>query len=262
MHNKNNENIDELFLPKPGDRYKCRNLDDKKRKAFILEYAPLIKYIANRLAIRLPPHIDINDIINSGVLGLMDALDKYDEAKGVKFKTYAEFRIRGAILDNLRSMDWVPRSIRKTVSLLEKTFVELEKKYNRPPTDDEVAGALKLSTDKYYEIISQASGISLLSLEMISSHEDARLRLIDCLTDEEIKNPLTAIKIDEIRVIVTDAINMLPENEKKVIMFYYYDDITMKGISKILKLTESRVSQIHTKAIMRLRGKLKDLLVD
>ena len=232
----------------------------KSRDDIILAYAPFIKFIANRLAFRMPSHIDINDIINSGVLGLMDALDKFDNAKGVKFKTYAEFRIRGAMLDNLRSMDWVPRSIRKTVSLLEKTYTELEKKLNRPATDEEVAAALNIDAEKYYEIISQASGVSLLSLEMISSHEDARLKLIDCLTDEEGRNPLTVLKLEEFRGIIAEAITALPEKEKMVVSLYYYDDLTMKEISRILKLTESRVSQIHTKAILRLRGKLNENL--
>ncbi|MEI6126313.1 MAG: FliA/WhiG family RNA polymerase sigma factor [Pseudomonadota bacterium] len=230
----------------------------KTRDDIIVEYAPFIKYIASRLAFRLPPHIDINDIINSGVLGLMDALDKFDTAKGVKFKTYAEFRIRGAILDNLRSMDWVPRSIRKAVSQLEKTFTELEKKLNRPATDEEVAAALNIDTERYYEVISQANGVSLLSLEMISNHEDARLKLIDCLTDEEGRNPLTVLKLEEVRDIIAEAITTLPEKEKMVTSLYYYDDLTMKEISRILSLTESRVSQIHTKAILRLRGKLKE----
>ncbi len=231
----------------------------ESRDDLILKYAPLIKFIANRLALRLPPHIDINDIINSGVIGLIDAIDKYDENKGVLFKTYAEFRIKGAILDNLRSMDWVPRSIRKMVSKLEKTYLELEKRYNRPASDEEVAEALQLDLEKYFELLAQASGISLLSLEMISSHEDARLKLIDCLTDAEGTNPFTFLKKSEARSVVTEAIEDLPEKEKMVISLYYYDELTMKEISTVLKLTESRVSQIHTKAILRLRGKLGEL---
>ncbi len=230
----------------------------KKRDELILKYAPLIKFIANRLALRLPPSIDINDIINSGVLGLIDAIEKFDEEKGVKFKTYAEFRIKGAILDNLRSMDWVPRSIRKTASMLESTYVELERKLSRPATDEEAAAALQIDLGKFHEMLSQASGISLLSLEMISNHEDARLKLLDCLSDAEGRNPLAVLKIEETRDFVSQGIGRLPEKEQMVVSLYYFEDLTMKEISKVMKLTESRVSQIHTKAILRLRGKLRE----
>jgi len=234
--------------------------DPEKRDQLILQYAPLIKYIAGRIALRLPPHIDVNDVINTGVLGLIDAIDKFDASKGVQFKTYAEFRIRGAILDNLREMDWVPRSVRKTVTMLERTYVALEKKYNRPANDEEVADALNIDTEKLYEIIAQASGITLLSLEMISNHEDARLKLIDCLTDAGGMNPLSILKTEEVREIVADAISTLPEKERMVVALYYFDDLTMKEISAVLKLTESRVSQLHTKAMLRLRGKLTEAL--
>ncbi len=230
------------------------------REDLILKYAPLIKFIANRLALRLPPHIDIQDIINSGVVGLIDAIDKFDESKGVLFKTYAEFRIKGAILDNLRSMDWVPRSIRKTVSQLEKTFTELEKKHKRPATDDEVAEALNVDLEKYHEILAQASGIALLSLEVISSTEDSRLKLLDCLTDDDKSNPMAIVGKEEIRSYILQAIEELPEKEKIVVSLYYYDELTMKEISRVLKITESRISQIHTRAILRLRGKLSERL--
>ena len=229
----------------------------KKREELILQYAPLTKYIANRLALRLPPYIDVSDVINSGVLGLMDAIEKFDKAKGVKFKTYAEFRIKGAILDNLRALDWVPRSIRKTASMLENTYADLERKFNRPATDEEVADALNINIEKYHEIISQATGISLHSLEMISNQEDARLKLLECIAIREGSNPLSKLRLEEIRNFIFVAIENLPENEKMVISLYYYDDLTMKEISKVLNLTESRVSQIHTKAILRLRGKLR-----
>jgi len=232
----------------------------KKRDDLIIEYSPLIKYIANRLAIRLPPHIDINDIINSGVLGLMDAIEKFDENKGVQFKTYAEFRIKGAILDNLRSMDWVPRSVRKSVTLLENTYATLEKQLNRPATDDEVAEALQLPLEKLHDILAQASGVSLLSLEMLSSHDDAKLRLLDCLSDDESINPLSVLHKEEFKSSIAQAIECLPEKERYVISLYYYDELTMKEISEVLMLTESRISQLHTKAVIRLRGKLRELL--
>ncbi len=194
------------------------------------------------------------------MLGLIDAIDKFDASKGVQFKTYAEFRIRGAILDNLREMDWVPRSVRKTVTLLERTYVALERKLNRPATDEEVAEAMNIDTDKLHEIIAQARGITLLSLEMISNHEDARLKLIDCLTDAHGMNPLSILKTEEVRDMVADANGTHPDKERMVVSLYYFDDLTMKEISEVMKLTESRVSQLHTKAMLRLRGKLSENL--
>ena len=241
---------------------KNKEFDDEriKRDKQILKYAPHIKYLANRLAIRLPSHIDIDDIINSGVIGLIDAIDKFDENKGVQFKTYAEFRIRGAILDNLRSLDWVPRSIRKSTNMLENTYAELEKKFNRPATDDEVTAALNISLEKFHEMIALASGVTLLSLDMVSSHDDIKVNLLDCLADSDNINPMTYFRMEEIRDVVADSINDLPDKEKQVVCLYYYDDLTMKEISKTLNLTESRVSQIHAKAVLRLRGKSRQYL--
>ncbi len=231
-----------------------------KRDEQILQYAPHIKYLASRLAVRLPSHIGIDDIINSGVIGLIDAIDKFDVNKGVKFKTYAEFRIRGAILDNLRSLDWVPRSIRKSTNMLENTYAELERKFNRPATDDEVATALNVSLEKYHQMIALASGVTLLSLDMISNQDNIKVNLLDCLADSDNINPMTVLRTEEIRAVVADSIDNLPEKEKQVICLYYYDDLTMKEISKTLNLTESRVSQIHAKAVLRLRGKSRQYL--
>ncbi|MCX8042532.1 MAG: FliA/WhiG family RNA polymerase sigma factor [Desulfobacterota bacterium] len=241
-------------IPDPADDNAC------DRETLILKYTPFIKYIAGRIAVRLPPHLDINDVVHAGILGLIDAIDKFDASKGVLFKTYAEFRIRGAILDSLREMDWVPRSVRKNVSILERTYSELEKKNNRPATDEEVAAALNIEIEKLQEMIAQASGITLLSLEMLTPHEDARLKLLDCLIDTNASTPLTFLKNLEIRDIVADAIAALPEKERMVVSLYYYDDLTMKEISHIMHLTESRISQLHTKAILRLRGKLQDII--
>jgi len=234
--------------------------DAQDREALILHYTPFIKYIAGRIAVRLPPHIDLNDIVHAGIVGLIDAIDKFDSSKGVLFKTYAEFRIRGAILDSLRDMDWVPRSVRRTITTLERTYAELEKKNNRPATDEEVAEALHIDLEKLQDLLSQASGITLLSLEMLSSQDDANLKLIDCLTDSDALTPLALLKTSEIRDIVADAITALPDKERMVVSLYYYEELTMKEISHIMQLTESRISQLHTKALLRLRGKLCDAL--
>jgi len=232
----------------------------QKRQELIVKYTPLIKYIANRIAIRLPSHIDIEDIVHTGVLGLMDAIEKFDPTRGVKFETYAEFRIKGAILDELRAMDWVPRSVRKIATWLETAGAALEKKLGRPAHDEELAEAMDIEVDKLHELLSRAGGISLLSLEMVINKNDGKRPLMDFLAAKDDNNPVESMKLEEMRDIVADCIELLPEKEKLVISLYYYDELTMKEIGSVLKLTESRVSQIHTKAVMRLRGKLRRIL--
>ena len=153
----------------------------QKRQELIVKYTPLIKYIANRIAIRLPSHIDIEDIVNTGVLGLMDAIEKFDPTRGVKFETYAEFRIKGAILDELRALDWVPRSVRKIATWLETANAALEKKLGRPAYDEELAEAMDIEVDKLHELLSRAGGISLLSLEMVINKNDGKRPLMDFL---------------------------------------------------------------------------------
>jgi RNA polymerase sigma factor for flagellar operon FliA len=233
-----------------------------KKADLILKYTPLIRFIANRIAVRLPSHIDIEDMVNTGVLGLMDAIEKYDPERGVKFETYAEFRIKGAILDELRALDWVPRSVRKIATWVENTNTALEKKFGRPANDNELACAMDIEVDKLHEFISRTSGISLLSLEMVGKFKDSKRPLLDFLSDSVEKTPLEILKLDELRNHVANCIERLPEKEKLVISLYYYDELTMKDIGKVLNLTESRVSQIHTKAILRLKGKLKKILED
>lgn len=229
----------------------------KHNEEIILKYAPLIKYIACRIATRLPLHVDIQDMINSGVLGLMDAIEKFDPDKGVKFETYAEYRIKGSILDSLRAMDWVPRSVRKVATMLESTYVDLEKKLGRPATDEEIAQAMNIGVYKFHKIVNRVSSVSMVSIERDPKHDSSRHSLLDRLIPEDSRNAFDKLDSEELRQMLADSIARLPEKEKTVISLYYYSELTMKEIGKELKLTESRVSQIHTKAVLRLRGKLK-----
>jgi len=229
----------------------------KPKEEVILKYAPLIKYIANRIASKLPLHIDIQDLINSGVLGLIDAIEKFDPDKGVKFETYAEYRIKGAILDSLRAMDWVPRSVRKVATLLENTYADLEKKLGRPATDEEMAEAMEVGVDKFHKLISRVSHVSMVSLEKDPKNTSSKHSLLDRLMDENSETPSQKLDNEELRTVLSQHIERLPEKERIVISYYYYSDMTMKEIGRKLSLTESRVSQIHTKAVLRLRGKLR-----
>ncbi len=244
----------------PMGKEKSQSLDLQKRNELIIKYAPLIKYVASRLAMRLPPNVDVNDLISAGVMGLIDALNRYDPSRNIQFKTFAEFRIRGAMLDELRSMDWVPRSVRKKATLLEKTYAELEQKLGRPAEDDEVAEALGLSIDEFYRMLEETRGVSFIDIETIRRkipdlNEDD---IFDLIVDPKQKDPFEDTKISELRDILAQAIDELPEKEKLVVSLYYYEGLTMREIGEILGYTESRISQLHSKAIMRLRAKIRD----
>jgi RNA polymerase sigma factor for flagellar operon FliA len=227
------------------------------REQLILEHASLIKYIAHRIAVRVPPHIEVQDLIDAGVLGLIDAIEKYDPSKDVKFKTYAEFRIRGAILDELRSLDWVPRSVRKMINKLEEAYVTLEQQLGRPATDQEVSQEMDLEMEDFHQLLRQASGVSLMSIDQTLNNDNCSKTLLELTENYPDKNPFEQFTATETKELIAKSINNLPDKERLVISLYYYEELTMKEIGKVLNLTESRVSQIHTKAILRLRGRLK-----
>ena len=233
--------------------------DFTKRERLIMEYAPLVKYIANRIAMRLPPHIDVNDLINAGVIGLIDAIEKFDPSKEVKFKTYAEIRIKGAILDELRSMDWIPRSIRKVINKLVGAYHELEQQLGRPAKDEEIAELLGLQMEEFYKLLKHSAGAPLISLDVMVDHDDKRRDILSCLVDPKSTDAFGALGLGELKDSIAGAIEDLPEKEKQVVALYYYDELTMKEIGEVLDLTESRVSQIHTKAILRLRVRVTSL---
>ena len=233
--------------------------DFTKRERLIMEYAPLVKYIANRIAMRLPPHIDVNDLINSGIIGLIDAIEKFDPSKEVKFKTYAEIRIKGAILDELRSMDWIPRSIRKVINKLVGAYHELEQQLGRPAKDEEIAELLGLQMEEFYKLLKHSAGAPLISLDVMVDHDDKRRDILSCLVDPKSTDAFGALGMGELKDSIAGAIEDLPEKEKQVVALYYYDELTMKEIGEVLDLTESRVSQIHTKAILRLRVRVTSL---
>ncbi len=231
------------------------------KEKIVLEHTPLIRYIVNRIAVRLPTHIDLDDLQNTGVIGLMDAIDKYDPNKNCKFKTYAEFRIKGAILDQLRSLDWVPRSIRQKSRRLEQAYTEVEQRLGRSATENEVAGSLGIELDEFHFLLNQVRGISMINLDELRSGADSDQPMHgDIFEDVKAENPFTSLKSREMRQAVAECIGILPEKERLVISLYYYEDLNMKEIGNVLGITESRVCQIHTKAVARLRSKLRTLL--
>jgi RNA polymerase sigma factor for flagellar operon FliA len=240
---------------------KAKRLDVHTKEQLIMDYAPVIKYIAQRIATRLPPHISVDDLINAGVIGLIDAIEKYDPNRDNTFKTYAEFRIRGAMLDELRALDWVPRSIRQKEHALERAYEELERRFGRSATDEEVAAILGIGIEDFYDWLNQVKGVSLLSLESLGlrSSDGEAVNLLEILPSDDAKSPARLLQVRRLKELVSRAIDDLPYQEKVVISLYYYEELTMKEIGKVLEITESRVSQIHTKAIFHLRIKLKIL---
>jgi RNA polymerase sigma factor for flagellar operon FliA len=251
-------------LTSPNPYAKAAQIKPCDRERLILEYAPTIKYIAQRIAARLPPHISLDDLINAGVIGLIDAIEKYDPSRDNTFKTYAEFRIRGTMLDELRSLDWVPRSVRQKEGALERAYGELERTLGRSAHDEEVAALLGIGIEEFYAWCNQVKGVSLLSLEApgLRSTDGETLNLMDLVSTDIAKSPAQLVQAHRLKALVAEAIDDLPYQEKVVISLYYYEELTMKEIGKVLDITESRVSQIHTKSILRLRSMLKLLLQD
>ena len=233
----------------------------KIREYFIEKYAPLVKYVAGKVAVGMPNNVEFDDLVSYGIFGLFDAITKFDPTKEVKFKTYAMTRVRGAIFDELRSIDWIPRSIRQKAKDVEKAIVELENKVGRTVDDEEIAKEMGLSLEEFHQLVSKISGASLVSLNDIwyGNNDSEELSLMETIESPQSMNPDAMIEREEIKNIIVEAIKKLPEKEKKVVVLYYYEDLTLKEIGEVLEVTESRVSQLHTKAIMRLRGRLSQM---
>jgi len=238
-----------------------KKLNQKQKDHLIKEYAPLIKFVAQKIAMRLPSNIELDDLISAGVIGLMDAIDKYDPSRDNKFKTYAEFRIRGAILDELRAQDWVPRSIRDKAKLLDKTMVNLESELGRAATDEEVAQALNISIEEFHELVNQVRPVSLLSIDDAQTFSNVdKKSILNLLEGAKINNPYNQLSLKTVKDVIAQAIEDLPERQRLVLSLYYYEDLNLKEIGQVLRVTESRVSQLHAQAVQRLRAKLATVL--
>jgi len=235
--------------------------DDEAREQLILHYAPLVKYVASRVATGLPSSVEQSDLVSYGMFGLMDALQKFEPGRGNKFETYAIPRIKGAIIDELRAMDWVPRSVRFKQREIEKALADLEAMLKRQPTEKELAERLGVSLSELHEVITQISFVSVLALdETISVGQDRgeQVSLIDTLADKGL-DPTQGVESQETRGLLAAAINSLSEREKIVVTLYYFEGLTLAEIGGILGVTESRVCQIHTKAVGLLRNQLTEV---
>jgi RNA polymerase sigma factor for flagellar operon FliA len=232
--------------------------DASIRNRLIKQYLPLVKYVAGKLAVGMPQNVEFDDLVSYGVIGLFDAIEKFDPGKHVKFKTYAVTRVRGAIFDQLRQLDWVPRSIRQKTRELEDAVRRLEAQLGRAASDQEIARELGVNEKEFERLILKISGTTVLSLNDVwyAGEENDRMSIGDSIESPQSRNPDSIVEKQEVKRVIIEAINELPDKEKKVLVLYYYEDLTLKEIGAVLGVTESRISQLHTKAIMRLRGRL------
>ena len=238
----------------------AKSKDQGARDRLILTYAPLVKYVAGRLGSGLPAHVDDDDLISYGLLGLIGAIERYDPDRDVKFETYAIARIKGSIIDELRAMDWVPRSVRSRARDIERAIGELERKLHRAPTDEEIAEKLGVSTDDLNDSLTEIGRSSIAALDELwtisSGGGGDQVALIDTLEDTQGPEPQSELAQTELKEALGEAIARLPEREKLVVTLYYYEELTLREIGEVLGVTESRVSQLHTKAILRLKARL------
>ena len=250
-------NIDAAQLQQLWATYK-EHADAKIRDSLIVHYSPLVKYVASRVAVGLPQNVEQADLVSYGMFGLIDAIDKFEPGRGFKFETYAISRIKGAILDELRSIDWVPRSVRAKVRSIEKAFAKLEARHHRSPTDEELAEELGWTELQFQQTLSQISTVGLAALDeilVVGGDRGETLTLGDTIADSS-HGPMGAFEVAELRQLLAQAINGMPEREKIVLTLYYYEGLTLAEVGQVLGVTESRVCQIHTKAVLQLRSRI------
>lgn len=250
----------DLALQELWQNYKTTE-DPALRERLILHYSPLVKYVAGRVGVGLPPNIEQADLVSYGIFGLMDAISKFDTTRSIKFETYAISRIRGAIIDELRSIDWIPRSVRSKAREVERAYATLEGKLRRTPTEQEVAAELGMALSDLRNIFAQVSFVNVVALDEllnVGGERGDKLALIDTLEDIKAEDPVASFETDETKYLLAKAINTLPEREKIVVTLYYYENLTLAEIGQVLGVTESRICQMHTKAVLQLRGKLAD----
>lgn len=246
--------IDRLWL-----ELKTKDSQDARDK-LILHFSPLVKYVAGRVSANLPQNVESADLVSYGIFGLIDAINKFDPSRAIKFETYAMSRIKGAIIDELRALDWVPRSVRHRSKELENAYIVLENKFKRVPTDEEVAELMNMTIKELHNLLTQLSYTSVVALEelwSVGSDKEDTVSLIDTVEDTNCTDPSEIFEHEEMKEILAEAIDRLPDREKTVIALYYYEGLTLREIGEVLGVTESRVSQLHTKAVIRLKAKLR-----
>lgn len=258
MENRDFDSIPEDNLWKEYKKHR----DPLLREYFILKYASMVKFVAGKIAVGMPSSVEFDDLVGYGIFGLLDAIEKYDSAKKVKFSTYAVSRIRGAIFDELRSIDWVPRSVRQKAREIEETIASVEGKLGRAATNEEIADSMNMNIEDYNQLLLKVSSTTLLSLAdtRYKSDDSDKLSLGDSIEAPSSMNPDVVVEREAVKKIIVEAIYQLPEREKQVLIMYYYENMTLREIGEVLNVTESRVSQIHTSASLKLKSKLNGIV--
>jgi RNA polymerase sigma factor FliA len=252
-------NVKAIELRDLWRRYKDDG-DPRARERLVLAYSPLVKYVAGRMASGLPAHVEEGDLISYGLLGLISAIERFEPERQIKFETFAITRIKGSIIDELRSLDWVPRSVRTRAREIERANAKLEHQLHRAPTDEEMASELGVSQDDFQDSLVRISNSSVIALDELWTVSDAsgdQVSLLDTIQDPTAADPSQAMDTTEMKDRLADAIARLPEREKLVVALYYYENLTLREIGEVLGVTESRVSQLHTKAVLRLKSRLQ-----
>ena len=252
-----------------GENLKTNSSQNRKAKVIPLAHLDrntliernldLVKIIAGQVSMHLPQHIEMDDLISAGTIGLVEAADKFDVSRGVQFRSYASTRVRGAIIDDLRAMDWMTRSMRVKSNRLEKAYSELSSKLGRQADAEEVASHLGISNEDIYSMLREVCATSLVNLEDLGISDSQGASILDCIENPKAEVPSDVYKYNEVRAILAEAVNSIPDNEKFLISLYYYDELTMKEVGSVLDVSESRVCQLHSQAMMRLKGMLKEL---
>jgi RNA polymerase sigma factor for flagellar operon FliA len=251
-------NVKAIELKDLWRRYKTSG-DERARERLVVAYSPLVKYVAGRMGAGLPAHVDEADLISYGLGGLISAIERFDLTREIRFETYAITRIKGAILDELRALDWVPRSVRARARQIERANVKLEARLQRVPSEEELAVELEMTVDEFRAALLQIANSSISALDELWSPSDSSgdsMSLLDTLSDSSAPDPEKMVEQNELRDRIAEALDRLPEREKLVIALYYYENLTLREIGEVLRVTESRVSQLHTKAVLGLRSHL------
>lgn len=231
----------------------------QSRDELIMAHLPLVKFLVGRICSKLPPHLDQQDLMSAAIIGLITAAERFDPSRGIQFKTFAEKRIKGTIMDELRAQDWLPRGLREKYKRLEAEFSRLEQKLRRNPSSEEIAMAMGMELNDYFELLEEVHTLSFVSLdEFQEDDEGTPFGLLDFLSDDESENPQNKIMAFQLVQALGEAIDILPEKERIVVTLYYYEELNLKEIGEVLNLTESRISQLHSQAVLRLRAKMKN----
>ena len=254
-------NVKAVELRELWRRYRHQG-DERARERLVVAYSPLVKFIAGRMSAGLPSHVEESDLISYGLLGLIGAIERFDLEREIKFETFAVARVKGAIIDELRSLDWVPRSVRARARDVERAHAALEAELQRAPTDEEMAEKLKISVDEFHDALLEIANSSVLALDDLWTFADpegggGQVSVLDTIQDPNAIDPETEAHASELKDRLADAIESLPERERLVIALYYYENLTLREIGEILGVTESRVSQLHTKAVLSLRSRFQ-----